>query len=135
MNIKTYITNWMQKMIVDYPWISFKYEYSSKRKIHYIGVYPQTEVETNEAYCNAENLFAIDLESKYPEQIVLFGSHATFSKFTDDANCFSGCLDKTNVNFYELNEELNAFSYEMDAISKVIEKSSNNPDYPLALAA
>ena len=65
----------------------------------------------------------------------MFGSDETFYKFTDDANCFSGCLDKTNVNFYELNEELNAFSYEMDAISKVIEKSSNNPDYPLALAA
>lgn len=86
MNITTYIADWIQKMIISYPWICFKYEYSAKRKIHYVGVYPRAEVETNEAYCNDENLFAIDLDSKYPEQTVLFGSDETFYKFTDKAN-------------------------------------------------
>jgi len=132
MNITTYINDWIQKMIISYPWICFKYEYSAKRNIHYIGVFPQTKVEANEAYCNDENLFAIDLDSKYPEQIVLFGSDETFYKFTDNANCYSGCLYNTNVNFYELNDELYAFSYELDAITG---KSSTNSDYPLALAA
>ena len=135
MNISTYIYDWIQQMIVVYPWLSFKYEYSEKRNIHYIGVFTQTEVETNEAYCNDENLFASDLDIKYPEQIVLFGSDDTFYNFTDKALCYEVCVDNINLNSYILDEELNVFCNELEAICNTARKNTFNMNNQFALAA
>ncbi len=75
------------------------------------------------------------VEIKYPEQIVLFGSDDTFYNFTDKALCYEVCVDNINLNSYILDEELNLFCNELEAICNTARKNTFNMNNQFALAA
>jgi len=73
------VTAWLQQMTGRYHWISFRYEYSERERVHYIAVYTDHGKEiTCPDYCHDENLFHSRLAALYPDETVLFG-HADFS--------------------------------------------------------
>ena len=72
MEIKEFIENWIKIMSAKYASLRWKYTYSEKKQTHYIEVGPSRHVCANESYCNDENIFSLELDSKYPDEIVLF---------------------------------------------------------------
>ena len=72
MEIKEFIENWIKIMQKKYTSLRWKYTYSEKKQTHYIEVGPNRYVWNNESYCKDENIFSLELDSKYPDELVLF---------------------------------------------------------------
>jgi hypothetical protein len=73
-NSSDILRNWFQVMTGQFSWLSIKYEYLPKDKIHYIAVHPYERVGNDEKYCIKENDIYDFLSKEYPDETFLFGS-------------------------------------------------------------
>lgn len=89
MKTNEYIFNWLNDMLIRFPWISFKYEFSPLKNTHFIAVYPSNLVDDNEDYCQNENDFSLLLYKLFPNETIIFGSEEELFKCSADALTFS----------------------------------------------
>lgn len=128
MNTNETILQWFDKILVQFPWIYFKYEFSNEKNIYYISVYPSNLVDENEEYCKAENEFSIQLYKLFPNDRILFGTEEELFKCSENALIIKG-KQIVNETFSAI---ISGFSYKPKNELSYIDSYSYSDSYLLA---
>jgi hypothetical protein len=104
MNSSQYLKKWFNSMNDQFPQYGFRYKYSPKKQVHYIGVFPAI-VENDLDYCKEENDVWEFLSKKFPDETFLFGSEMVNFRPLENPEIFEN--KAPSVNYQPTNHSYN----------------------------
>lgn len=87
--IEQKLRNWFKEMLAKYDWLSFKFEFDTKRQVYLVSFYPQSEIDENEEFCRDAMAFEDKVNYLYGQDAPLFCDEETLFSLSENAELIS----------------------------------------------
>lgn len=105
------LRKWFKAMIDRFPWLSFKFEFSNRKKRYIVSFSPIEKIEQNEEFCLESLNFSEQMENKYPDNTPLFCDDEDLFKLSENAELISLKVSFSDIIIAKQNNENMLFNY------------------------